>query len=233
MKTIKIDQSQINQWANKTTYDEFGEMIEHAKQGKDIYFKCNAGAKTGSIGKVINPEVAFTEHQYSGRFMSRNGFQVDYGNGKIFKVAVKSYHNNFTFLLDYTGDPVYTFTKGTPKSKVTETRKPDLLGNTIRVGDWVIFQAKRRGHGEAAGLGKLTRLSDAGNAWVVSPGKYGDKEIQTESASSLIKIHMTDELMTTYALCDSLWALKTKLVMDLDIGNFEEDEEAEEEAEVE
>src|SRR5690606_9987655 len=131
-----------------------------------------------------NPDEIFQTDQYTrsiGNRWGRKGTMlIDYGKGNDTKVAIQNHNNHFTFMVDYDGGYVNKFTKGTPKAKVVETSQPDLLGNKIKVGDWVIFQAKRRSHGEAAGLGKLTRLSAAGNAWVISPGKYKDQEIQTE-----------------------------------------------------
>lgn len=229
MKVYDFKVLQVSNYGstNDPKWNDLGELIAAADEGKEIWFKCNAGSKSGSIGKIINPDKIFQDHKYTrsiGNHWGRKGtFLIDYGNGKETKVAIQNHNNHFTFMIDYDGGYVNTFTKGTPKAKVVETSQPDLLGNKIKVGDWVIFQAKRRSHGEAAGLGKLTRLSAAGNAWVISPGKYKDQEIQTESASSLIKVHMTDELLATYTLCDSIWALKTKLTIDLDLDTRDDD----------
>lgn len=213
MKEIIINSRSV--YSGNSEYARAEELAEACKVKNDVWYKFMAGARTGTIAKVVDPENLCT-----GRYsieLPRHGFEVLIGSGKTIKVGIKAYNNNFCFILNYTGDHVDCFQKGlTPKDKPTKTGQPDMLGNLIEVGDWVIFSP--HGRGGKPGLGKLNRLSAAGGAWVMTPNKHGnDVEVRTDGVGTLIKIHMTPELHTTYVLCDSLQGLRTKLIIDLDI----------------
>lgn len=209
VKVINITNRCYYQYAVKPG-DDVDTLVTAIKAGEDIWYEFQDGARTGTIGKVLDHNKWSVG---SGLYLPDNSFTVDIGNDKTLKVAVKSYHNKFKFLVGYTGTYVNFFQKGKAKAKPTETKKPDLLGNTVKVGDWVIFSHKRGG----TGLGRLNRLSEAGNAWVMTPDRHGKEyELMTEGAGSLIKVNMTPELHSTVMLCDSLQAVRTKLVIDLD-----------------
>lgn len=190
----------------------FRNLLNAIQNGDDVWYEFTDGAREGSIAKVME----ISEFSgYSDNLYLPTSFMVEVSPDKTIKVGVKAYHNNLTFLLGYTGSHVVKFEKGKPKAVITETKTPDLLGNNIKIGDWVIYQPKGR-YG-APGLGRLNRLSAAGNAWVIMTNKQGNEvEVQTDGASTLIKVAMTPELHTTYMLCDTLTGLRTKLVIDLD-----------------
>lgn len=212
MKEITINNRY--QYSGKA-YEDAKEIQDWAAVGNDVWFKFKNGARVGTIAKIVDPKHLFSGGQYSQSLP--NSFEVLLGNGKTVKVGVKSYNNDLLFLLDYDGGHVDVFQKGlAPKDKPTRTGQPDMLGNLIDVGDWVIYQP--RGRGNKPGLGKLNRLSVAGGAWVMAPNRYGEMvEVRTEGVSTLIKVNMTPELHTTYVLCESLQDLRTKLIIDLDI----------------
>lgn len=233
MKSFKFPKYQLSREYdvnNQPMTDQYNELSEAAAEGKDIWFKVNSGSRTGSIGKLLAPEEVFPP------LSKRYYYMIEIGNGRNPKVTVDfggkeiemglKILNDLEFILDYEGDYVTKFTKGIAAAKPTEVKTPDLLGNNIKVGDWVIYQLKSRYALNTVGLGKLNRISNAGNAWVMAVGKNGDeKEVQTLGTNSLIKIEMTDELLATYVLCGSLFGLKTKLTIDLDIGedgNYQE-----------
>lgn len=189
-------------------------LAKAINEKKPIWFEFQDGARAGSIAKV-----AISEDADWGKygFHLPKSLQVEIAEGKTVKVGVKSYHNNFVFLVDYDGTYVTKFQKGQAKAAPTETKLPDLLGNTIKVGDWVIYTPHGRYSSGKPSLGRLNRLSDAGSAWVMAPNRQGDEvEHRTDGAQSLIKVNMTPELHSTYMLCDSLQGLRTKLVIDLD-----------------
>lgn len=212
MQEFKITNSSYATW-DKQRYEDVKPLFEAGARGDEIWYKFVEGARTGSIAKVVDPASVFHSSSY-GLGLGKS-FSVLLGNGKEQKVGVKNYHNKLHFLLGYDGGHVDFFQKGQAKARPTETSKPDLLGNTIKVGDWVIYSPKGR-YG-TPGLGKLNRLSDAGNAWVMAPDRHGNEiEHMTDGASSLIKVNMTPELHSTVMLCDSLKAVRTKLVIDLD-----------------
>lgn len=190
-----------------------------AELGNDIWYRFVSGSRTGTIAKVVDPKNTFQGGWR--KHLPRGSFEVDLGEGKIIKVGTKSYHNNFHFIVHYTGGHVNSFQKGlAPKSKPTKTGTPDMLGNIIEVGDWVIWTP----HGNRSSkpsLGRLNRLSAAGSAWVKAPNRHGDEiEHRTDGAHSLIKVNMTPELHTTYQLCESLQGLRTKLIIDLDVEAY-------------
>jgi hypothetical protein len=213
MKEVTIQDRTTYSFKHNPADADLVDLFEQAANGNEIWYKFVDGARKGTIAKVIDPDKVFTHYSGSSLYLAST-ISVLLGNGKEQKVAVKPYHNNLVFLTGYTGGHVDFFQKGQPKGKVLETSKPDLLGNIIGVGDWVIFS---RGKWGKPGLGKLNRLSAAGNAWVMTPDRHGDMvEVQTEGASSLIKVEMTPELHTAYQLCESLTMLRTKLVIGLD-----------------
>lgn len=197
--------------------DDLNELAEYIESGKELWYKAMHGARTGTIAKVLHPEYLVAGGKWSGS-LSRSGFEILLGSGKEIKVGVKAYNNDFHFLMDYDGGHIDSFQTGLPaKAKPTKTGQPDMLGNLISVGDWVIYTP----HGKRAykpGLGKLQRLSDAGGAWVMTTNKHGNEvEVRTDGTATLIKVHMTPELHTTYVLCDSLQGLRTKLIIDIDL----------------
>lgn len=209
-RRIKIVSRSYYEYSLKQ-HPEVEALAKAVVAGDPVWFEFQDGARKGSIAKVLIPDDAsWCRHG----FHLPKSFTVEVSEGKTIKVGTNSYHNNLVFLLGYTGTYVTLFQKGQSKAKPTETSKPDLLGNTIKVGDWVIFSHKHGG----TGLGKLNRLSEAGNAWVMTPDKRSgnDVEVMTEGAGSLIKVSMTQELHSTVMLCDSLQNVRTKLVIDLD-----------------
>lgn len=100
-----------------------------------------------------------------------------------------------------------------------------MLGNFIKVGDWVICKPEGYYSGIQSGkpvMGKLNRLSAAGNAWVMVTNKQGeDIEVITEGADTLIRIEFTPELHTTYMLYGGFDGLRTKLKLDMDYEAME------------
>lgn len=207
---IKVDARSYYEYSLKQNPDV--EVLAKAiKEQKPIWFEFQDGARKGSIAKVVfDEDDKWTK--YSGLHLPKS-FVVEVSEGKTIKVGTNSYNNNLVFLVDYDGTYVVKFQKGQAKARPTETRKPDLLGNTVKVGDWVIFSRK----GGGTGLGRLNRLSEAGNAWVMTTDRHGNEiESMTEGAASLIKVKMTDELHSTIMLCDSIKNVRTKLVIDLD-----------------
>jgi hypothetical protein len=199
-------------------------LIDAANNGEDIWYEFQDGAREGSIAKLVDPSVFKGTGHYINVYLPQS-IVVEVSPGKTIKVGVKAYHNNLKFLVGYTGGHVVKFEKGKPKSVIKETTQPDMLGNTIKVGDWVICKPKGYYSGVASGkpvLGKLNRLSAAGNAWVNVSNKQGETvEVMTEGASTLIKIEFTPELHTTYMLYDGFDGLRTKLKLDLDYEAME------------
>lgn len=233
MKSFKFPKHQLYKEydpKNQPMTDQYNELSAAAAEGKDIWFKVNSGSRTGSIGKLLAPEEVFPKLDARYYYMIEIGgdrnpkVTVDFGSKQI-EMGLKIL-TDLEFLLDYEGDYVTKFTKGIAAAKPTEVKNPDLLGNNIKVGDWVIYQSKTRYAANTVGLGKLNRISNAGNAWVMSVGKNGEeREVQTLGCNALIKIQMTDELLATYVLCGTLFGLKTKLTIDLDVdedGNIQE-----------
>lgn len=211
-----------------TTPHPLQPLIDAANAGEDIWFVFQEGAREGSIARVVDTSDFKTSGHYGYIYLDSSILvEVSPATGdkpaKTIKVGVKAYHNNLKFLVGYTGGHVVKFEKGKPKPVIKETTVPDMLGNTIRVGDWVICKPKRRySYSTKPELGKLNRLSAAGNAWVLITNKQGEEvEEMTEGASSLIKIEFTPELHTTYMLYDGFDGLRTKLKLDLDYEAME------------
>lgn len=196
-------------------------LIEAANKGEDIWYEFQDGARQGSIAKLIDTS-EFKANAYSGsNVYLPKSLIVEVSAGKTVKVGIKAYHNNLKFLVGYTGDYVVKFEKGKPKAVIKETTVPDMLGNTIKVGDWVICKPKRYYSGKPV-LGKLNRLSAAGNAWVIVTNKQGEEvEEMTEGAAHLIKIEFTPELHTTYMLYGGFDGLRTVLKLDMDYEAME------------
>ncbi|MCK9531479.1 MAG: hypothetical protein M0R77_13105 [Gammaproteobacteria bacterium] len=202
----------------------YRKLIDAANNGEDIWYEFQDGAREGSIAKVVDPTI-FQTTGYSGNVYLDRSILVEVSPAegdkpaKQIKVGIKAYHNNHKFLVGYTGGHVVKFEKGKPKAVIKETAVPDMLGNTIKVGDWVICKPKRA---HKPVLGKLNRLSAAGNAWVMVTNKQGEQvEEMTEGATTLIKIEFTPELHTTYMLYDGFDGLRTKLKLDLDYEAME------------
>jgi hypothetical protein len=213
-----IVNSRENRHYSKAEDHPLRKLIDAASVGNEIWYEYTDGARNGSIAKVVDPSifVPSKSYNYGENIFLPKSIEIETAPGKIMKIGIKSYHNNMKFLIGYTGGHVSKFQKGQPKAVIKETRQPDMLGNNITVGDWVIYSPKGR-YGKP-GLGKLNRLSAAGNAWVMVTNRHGDEiETQTDGAGTLIKVTMTPELHTTYVLCESLQNLRTKLIIDLDI----------------
>lgn len=197
------------------------QLIDAANAGKEIWYEYQEGARQGSIAKVVDTS-DFKTGRYGDTVYLPNSILVEVSAGKTMKVGIKSYHNNLKFLVGYEGDYVVKFEKGKPKPVIKETTVPDMMGNTIKVGDWVICKPKRRYTSSKPELGKLNRLSAAGNAWVLVTNKQGEEvEEMTEGAAHLIKIEFTPELHTTYMLYGGFDGLRTVLKLDMDYEAME------------
>lgn len=199
-------------------------LIDAATNGEEIWYQFQEGAREGSIARVVDTE-DFKGSGYSNSVYLDSSIVVEVSPAegdkpaKTIKVGVKAYHNNLKFLVGYTGGHVVKFEKGKPKPVIKETTVPDMLGNTIKVGDWVICKPKRA---YKPVLGKLNRLSAAGNAWVMVTNKKGEQvEEITEGAATLIRVEFTPELHTTYMLYDGFDGLRTTLKLDLDYEAME------------
>lgn len=208
----------------------YEKLITAANNGEEIWYEFQDGAREGSIAKLVDTSPFQVTGPYPNVYLDSSVMvEVSPAEGdkpaKTIKVGIKAYHNNHKFLVGYTGGHVVKFEKGKPKPVIKETAVPDMLGNTIRVGDWVICKPKGYYGGVTSGkptLAKLNRLSAAGNAWAKVTNKQGEEiEVMTEGASQLIKIEFTPELHTTYMLYDGFDGLRTKLKLDLDYEAME------------
>lgn len=206
-------------------------LIDAANNGDEIWYEFQEGAREGSIARVVDTSIFSTGKSYYGSIYLDTSILVELSPeedgkpAKTQKVGVKAYHNNLKFLVGYTGKHVVKFQKGKPKPVIKETTVPDMLGNTIKVGDWVICKPKGYYSGITAGkptLGKLNRLSAAGNAWVNVTNKQDETvEVLTEGATHLIKIEFTPELHTAYMLYGGFDGLRTKLELNMDYEAME------------
>lgn len=202
-------------------------LIDAANAGQEIWFEFQEGAREGSIARVIDTSPFKTTGHYANVYLDSSILvEVAPAEGdkeaKTIKVGIKAYHNNLKFLVGYEGTHVVKFEKGKPKPVIKETTVPDMMGNTIKVGDWVICKPKRRYTASKPELGKLNRLSAAGNAWVIVTNKQGEEvEEMTEGAAHLIKIEFTPELHTTYMLYGGFDGLRTVLKLDMDYEAME------------